>query len=558
MKYFFIAFCSLIFIVGCRKENEGPQEYTTDYYAFDSLDKNGTNAQLFLNNIYADMPTGFGRIGGDFLDAATDDAIPSRDGVTIETFTYAKLNNNNNPDDAWSKSYASIRKVNVFLSKVGVVPVPAQLPFWRAESRFLRALFYFELLKRYGGVPLIGDSIFQPTDNIQYKRNSFSDCVNYIVTECDSIKTMARKEPISSSDWGKASRGAVLALRSRVLLYAASPLFNGGVPAGASPDQQAVMGYPTYDATRWTKAAQAANDLITLNVYSLETALGNPFLNRQNTEVILSFLRSTTTDLETNNGPVGFSLNAIGYGQTSPTQDLVNAFGMTNGKAITDATSGYNPATPYVGRDARLASTVLYNTAPWLSRPLQTFEGGLDKPNLHVTQTKTGYYLRKFLGNFTASTQYSVQNHNFPIFRYAEILLNYAEAQNESAGPTVDVYTILKNIRKRAGIIIGTDGLYGLKAAMTQSDMRTTIQNERRVEMAFEEQRYWDLRRWKLSDQVLNKNLTGLIITKDALGNFTYQNNAVFPIVFPTKMFLYPVPYSELIRDNNLVQNYGW
>ena len=560
MKYLLIITIALVaFLPACRKQNAGPVEMYTPGRVFDSLDKNGTNAQLYLSNIYADMPRGFNRIDNDMLEAATDDAMPSRDGSNIQIFTRGNLTITNNPDDSWSQNYASIRKVNILLANIGVVPVPAQVPFWKAEARFLRALFYFELLKRYGGVPIIGDSVFNGGDRIAMKRNTFDSCVNYIVSECDNIKGAVKTEPLAASDWGRVSRGAVLALRSRVLLYAASPLYNGGVPSGASPEQQSYAGYPSFDANRWNKAAIAANDLIALNVYSLEATFNNAFLNRQNKEVILSYLRATTTDLETNNGPIGYSLQAAGFGNTSPTQDLVDAFGMLNGKAITEAGSGYNPNDPYTGRDPRLANTVLYNNAAWLSRALQTFEGGLDKPNTNRVQTKTGYYMRKFLGNFATSTVYSAQNHNFPLFRIAETMLNYAEALNEYSGPVVQVYTTLINIRKRAGIAAGSDSKYGLGATLTKDQMREVIRNERRVEMAFEEQRYWDLRRWKIAETVLNKNLTGMKITKNTNGTFSYQTFAAGQITFVApKMYQYPVPYTEIITNTNLTQNFGW
>lgn len=559
MKYIFSIIIISLFALSCKRENAGPAERYTDYYVFDSLDKVGTATQQFLNNIYADMPTGFNRIDGDLLDAATDDAIPSRFGATVQILSNGSLSSTTNPDGAWSKSYASIRKVNLFLSKVDVVPKPDEVKFWKAEARFLRALFYFELVKRYGGVPLIGDKVFDPTENIQLKRNTFAECVDYIVSECDSIKTKVKQEPIAATDFGRASRGSVLALKSRVLLYAASPLFNGGVPAAATDEQKALMGYPTYDVERWNKAAQAANDLLTLNVYTLETTYNNVFLNRKNNEVILPYLRSTTTDLETNNGPVGYTQGSIGFGNTSPTQDLVDAFPMANGKSITDPTSGYNAANPYNSRDPRLANTVLYNNASWLSRPLETFEGGRDKPNGSGVQTRTSYYLRKFLGNFSTATQYSAQNHNFPIFRIAEVMLNYAEALNEYSGPVAAVYTNLINLRKRAGIAAGSDSKYGLSASLTKDQMRDVIRNERRIEMAFEEQRYWDARRWKIAEQVFNKTLSGMKVTKQAANTFTYQVVPVAPIVFlAPKMYLYPIPFGELAKDANLIQNFGW
>jgi len=561
MRYIIPTLLAIFIMVGCKKYTNGPAENYTEDYVFDSLDKSGINAQQVLANIYADMPNGFNRIGGDVLDAATDDAMPSRNGTTIETVAFSNVTAANHPDGAWSKNYGGIRKVNLFMSKVDIVPKPDEIKIWKGEARFLRALFYFELLKRYGGVPLVGDKVFSSNEDIQLPRNTFEECVNYIVSECDAIKGVVRAEPISTTDFGKVSRGAVLALKSRVLLYAASPLYNGGVPSGATAEQKALMGYPTYDAERWNKAAQAANDLLTLNVYPLEATYNNVFLNRRNNEAILPWLRGTTTDIENNNGPVGFAQGNLGNGVTSPTQELVDAFPMLNGKGINDAGSGYNAAKPYDNRDPRLANTVLRNGSTWLNRPIQTFEGGLDKPNRGGVQTRTSYYMRKFMGNFSTSATYSAQNHNFVIFRTAEIMLNYAEALNEYGGPSANVATQLINLRKRAGLTAGADNRYGIPAlaSLTKDQMRDLIRNERRIEMAFEEQRYWDARRWKIAEQVFNKNLTGMKVTDIGGGNVAYQSFVAGKIIFQApKMYYYAIPYSELTKNTKLIQNFGW
>jgi len=243
---------------------------------------------------------------------------------------------------------------------------------------------------------------------------------------------------------------------------------------------------------------------------------------------------------------------------------IIIPFPGLNGRDITDPVSGFVATNPYANRDPRLASTVLYNGVNWLSRPLQTYEGGLDKPNNNSTQTKTGYYLRKHLGNFATATLYSAQPHNFPIFRYAEVLLNYAEARNEYlTTPDASVYKVLQDIRKRALITAGTTPgyLYGLKTSgMTKDEMRIAIRNERRIEMAFEEQRFWDLRRWKTAETVLNKDLNGMIITRNATtGALTYQKAVVGKISFANpRMYFYPIPYAEITKNTNLVQNTGW
>jgi hypothetical protein len=563
MKKLIIALVSILSLAGCAKIEDGPLEKITENYVFDPTDKNGFYAEQFLNNIYSILPNGYNRIGGDILDAATDDAMPSQTGGSIERFTTSSLSPLVNPDNQWTRSYEGIRKVNIFLASIDVVPVPAKIPFWKAEARFLRAMFYFELVKRYGGVPLVGDAILDAEAPANFKRNSFEETINYIVSECDAIKGAVRPDPLAAGDYGRISNGVVLALKARTLLYAASPLFNGE-NIGASAEQKLLQGYAAFDRERWNKAAQAANELIATGKFKIDgVPYNNVFLVRKNDEVILGYLRNNGTDVETNNGPVGYAL-ASAQGRTSPTQDLVDAFPALNGRPITDPISGYSATNPYASRDPRFASTVLYNGVAWLSRPLQTFEGGLDKPNKNNAQTRTGYYMKKFLGNFATATLYSAQPHNFPIFRYAEVMLNYAEAQNEYLTvPDASVYKVLQDIRKRAGITAGNVAgySYGLKSSgMTRDEMRTAIRNERRIEMAFEEQRFWDLRRWKIAETALNANLNGMIITRDpATSALTYTKSVVGKITFANpKMYFFPIPYSEITKNSNLVQNTGW
>lgn len=559
-KLIYIACLLALFTTACKKNIENqPLDQLTEDRVFDPSDSSGVYAQQYLNDVYAtSLPTGFNRIGGNLLDAATDDAMSSQEGTSIENLQKGQINSGSNPDDAWAKSYTNIQKINNFLAKIDIVPRDAATKtLWKADVRFLRALTYFELIKRYGGVPIIGDAVYTINDKPQPKRNTFEECVNYIVNECDAIKTIERADPVATADWGRISRGIVYTLKAKVLNYAASPLFNGN-----SASTNGLQGYTAFDKERWGKAAQAAKDVINLNIYGLETSYATLFVTRRSTiakpEVILAYLRATTSDIETSNGPVGFFNAASGDGKTSPTQDLVDAFPMSNGKAITDAASGYNPATPYTGRDPRMQQTVLYNGITWLTKPLETFQGGISNPSRNVIKTKTSYYLRKFMADFSASTQYAVKDHNFVIFRYADVLLMNAEALNEyNSSPTAEVYQVLKDIRKRAGIAAGTDGNYGLKAVMTQAEMRDAIMNERRIEMAFEEQRYWDLRRWKTAETVLNKTLSGMKITKVGTG-FTYEKVAAGQAVFPSRMYLYPIPYNEVSKNPNLIQNTGW
>lgn len=556
---------ALLVITGsCRKYETQPKDWFTSDLTFDSLDKNGTVTAYDLNNIYTYLPNGYSSIDGDYLDAGTDDALPSRLNATVESYSKGTVSLTNNPDPYWKNAWYGIRGANVFLKNVGRTPISVtNMQYWKAEARFLRAYYYWELLKRYGGVPLLGDTILGLNDNIEFPRATYAQTVDYIVNECTAIKDSLRPDPAADGEWGHASKGAAVALKCRVLLYAASPLFNGG---GIESDatKKALTGYTTYDATRWQKVADAVTEFKALGYYALVTGTAptnfiNVFINKKNTEIIFAKQNANTYTAEINQSPVGYVVsNQQSYGLTSPSQNLVDAFPMKNGLAITDAASGYSASAPYTGRDPRLDATVFYNGLTWLSRPVQTFQGGLDKPDNPATaqvQTRTGYYMRKFLGNFTASTAFSNTSHNFPIFRFAEILLTNAEALNELGQVENAVAEIIK-LRTRAGITAGSNSRYGIKVGITQTEMRDLIRNERRIELAFEEHRFWDLRRWKMAAQVMNAPITGMKITNGT--PLTYQVVTVANPVFVNRLYHMPIPYDEILKNPKLIQNEGW
>ncbi len=549
----------------CTKYEEEPKDWFTSALTFDTLDQNGVIAGFNLNNIYTYIPDGFNRISGDFLDAATGDALPSRYNTLVENYTKGAVTVVNNPDPYWGNSYYGIRRSSIFLQSIDRVPMAAATKtIWKAEARFLRAFFYWELLKRYGGVPLLGDNILSMDDNIALPRNTFEQTVNYIISECDAAKADLRADNVSTSDFGRVTKGAAVALKCRVLLYAASPLFNGG-GIESDPVKKALTGYPTADPTRWQKVVDAVTEFNALGTYFKLVTSGTPtaftsvFINKMNTEIIFAKQVANNANLENSQSPVGFVAgNVRSQGMTSPTQNFVDAFPMLNGMTINEAGSGYDAASPYANRDPRLSATVFHNGATWLSRTVQTYQGGLDRPSdnaVSTIQTRTGYYLRKFLGNFGSSTAYSSQSHNFPIFRYAEIILNHAEALNELNQVEAAVNQI-KTLRARAGIAAGTNTRYGIKAAITQTEMRELIRNERRIELAFEEHRFWDIRRWKIADQVLNTTLNGIRITNGT--PLTYQVVPVATSKFETRLYHMPIPLDEINKNTQLIQNEGW
>ena len=576
---FFLGLVVILMSFSCEDDFETvPVEDFTLDFVFSSTDSLGTQAKKYLNTVYSQMESGHNRINpnsfnaGDYLDAASDDAISSsldqnNPALRLATGRYTAASRVED-EIKWGFYYEGIRTSSTFITNIDRVPLrgtvmggDGPIPLiraWKAEAKFIRALHYFELVKRYGGVPLIGDEPRELGDDLELPRNTFEETIDYIVGELDGIKDSLRVRPVANpaSDAHVVTKGAALALKTRVLLYAASPLFNGGnIDSGNS-----LTGYTDYDVNRWQAAADAAREFMNdLSYYSLNGDFANVFITEGNPEVIFFRQEGENTQVELNNGPVGFTAPNDGAGRTSPTQNLVEAFPMLDGKEIGDPTSvyTYDPLNQYDFRDPRLELTILHNNSSWLNTDLETFVGGVNNPNSAIQKTKTSYYLRKFMGEFENTDSYASVSHDWIMFRYAEILLNFAEAQNEVSGPSSEVYQVLIDLRARAGIEPGENRMYGLKKGMNQDQMRKAIHKERRLEMAFEEQRYWDIRRWKAAEEIYSHPFHGLVITRSG-PVLNYNVVDVLNPTFETRRYLYPIPYEEVINNDNMVQNPGW
>ncbi len=479
---------------------------------------------------------------------------------------------------AYNKSFANIRRANIYLANVDKSPISAALKRQsKAEARFLRAWYYSILIKHFGGVSLIGDKLYGTNDIIDIPRNSYDECVNYIVSELDAA-AIDLPANYNSQNFGRVTSVSCKALKSRVLLFAASPLFNGG-NIGKNDAQKKVVGYASFEVARWTKAAAAAKeslDIADANGYALyDDVTANPlpgqsfgkvFTLRKNSEFLLNGMAAGSKTLEGALLPVS---RGVTTPQAIPSQNLVDAFGMNNGKPITDPTSGYNPANPYINRDPRLGYTVIWNQMLWynnatgnkqpVSTHINTQDGWSTKTGEAGLTYATGYYWRKMMDDGSANNGGPTLQRTWGLIRYAEIMLNYAEASNESDNIT-PAYEMLKLLRKRAGIIAGADGLYGLKAAMSKDEMRLVIQNERQVELAYEGMRFFDVRRWKIAMEKFNFTMTGMQITKTG-NNYTYNivpitNNAVR--VFKESNYFFPIDQGEISRVPVLIQNPGY
>lgn len=572
---------------GYEKE---PVEQFTLSYLFSRVDSAGVQSRRFLNNLYYEhLYSGFNRVGGDFLDAASDDAVSinNNDPTVYQLFVgrYSALSRLS--DMGWGEYYRGIRKANILINNIDVVPFNIKYinalgevkPLnytMKAEARFLRAHSYFELVKRYGGVPLVGDKVYELEDDIELPRSSFAQCIDYIVRELDEIKDELRTLPMEDAgDFAHApTKEACMAMKARVLLYAASPLFN---EKPVEPGNE-LIGYASYDRERWSLAAQAAKDLMdmfgpnggkTLDLANNYRNIFTEFYDPSNNPELIFFRPvGRGKGIEVTNGPLGFSGEAMGNGRTNPTQNLVESFPMKDGRVPNESKKyPYNSEnSPYKDRDPRLEFTVLHHDAYWLNTQLKTNLGGTHNPS-GAEYSQTCYYMAKFMKDYKAAEKYDGEAlHLWSIYRYGEVLLNYAEALNEyQSAPSQEVYDAIIALRKRAGIEEG-DGkpeaddkeyVYGLKKSMTQEEMRTIIQNERRIEMAFEEQRYWDIRRWRIAEEVFKKPLEGLNI--QIIGSSTnYSEIDIMSTTFDVKRYFYPIPYSEVIKNENMVQNPNW
>ena len=491
-----------------------------------------------LNRGYTFLQEGYNRYGGAMLAAGSDEAVNSNLNSAINIFNNGTWSSLRTLDDNYAINYNGLRQVNVFLensNRANIIP-KTDIPRLRGEAFFLRAYFHFELWKRYGGI-VLANRVFEINENLDLPRNTSDETLTQILKDCDSAAVKLPLSPVQygAGDKGRATKAAALALKSRALLYAASPLNN-----------------TTNSIALWQKAAAASKELIDTKAHSLLASYANipNFTNAAyNVEVIFATAANLRNDIEINNAPISYNGAS---GLTNPTQELVDAYEMKNGLPITDPASGYNPNDPYKDRDPRFALSIIYNGSTFKGTAVNTTVGGKDGLGVSVNATKTGYYMRKFLSESASWNQTTNATVRRPwvIFRYAEILLNYAEAQNEAAGPDATVYDAINQIRKRAGLPDLTTGL-------SKDQMRFKIRNERRVELAFEEHRFFDVRRWKSGDADLGKPVTGIRITNNGTAN-VYERFTVESRVFNERMYRYPIPQAEINNTTKLLQNPGY
>jgi starch-binding outer membrane protein, SusD/RagB family len=547
-------------------------------------------AETFLNDIYIGMGHGLYEI---MLASITDEAhfIHNYNTEKVVQATISSSDRGAMGDGRlnhfdWSDNYFRIRQTNIFLQNIDETDFDQALKDrMKGEAHFLRAYFYHNLMRMYGGVPLI-TQVYGLSDEYEVARNTFEETVDFVVADAQAAAELLPLDH-SGDDVGRPTRGAALALRARVLTYAASDLYN------ENPGGIAETGYTTaQDRTAlWRAAKDAAQDVIDLGEYELfrptpaspEEAAENYadlFLQKTSSEAIMSrfFLvnRGDGYQPGLHNGPNGYH----NWGGNTPIQNLVDDYLMADGSQF-DWSNPAHAAAPYENRDPRFYASILHDGAEWRDRPadvveldpygiIQTFReltlpdgstvGGLDTrdgPIEDWNDAYSGYYIKKFIDP-NVNHQFVRQEIPWIFFRYAEVLLNYVEASIE-LGELGDAVTVLNQIRRRAG-------MPEVSGALSQDALRDIYRRERRIEMAFEEQRFFDVRRWMTAPVEMNEDAGGINIflnganrvDRETWTNFRYEPRIIQERTWDDKMYFIPIHRDEINRNGMIVQNPGY
>ncbi|MCI1685578.1 MAG: RagB/SusD family nutrient uptake outer membrane protein [Prevotella sp.] len=555
----------------------------------DYMDKNASYAEGVLGNAYTRIPCG----SFSFDDVATDDAISNDPTDNYRKMAAGTWTSDNNPEEKWRNCRAAIKYINLFLSRAENVQwatdtIASHMYKDRemGEAYGLRAMYMFYLLQAHAGYSLDGTLLGIPivtgpettNGNFNIPRNTFKECIQAINNDCSKALSLLPTKYIDGGEIpakyqkigatqneydrvfgakfnGRMDGAIVEAFRSKAALLAASPAFNAnsGVTWAEAANSAAIVldrigGVGGMDPKGWTW-------------YANTTEIDGLKNGSCPAEVMWRGEKSQDNTWEAKNFPPSL----YGRGRINPTQNFVDAFPMANGYPITDSESGYNASDPYSNRDPRLAAYVVLNgsTEGVDNTVITTASDGSTKDALNKvngSSTRTGYYLRKLLRQDVNLNPTSVtkQYHYTPRIRYTEIFLDYAEAANEAWGPTgtgghaYSAYDVIKAIRSRAGVGKDNGDAYLESIKNDKDKMRQLIRNERRIELSFEGFRFWDLRRWKSN---LNETTTGMDINS---ANNTYKKIDVDTRNYKDYQYYGPIPYSEVLKFNQLIQNKGW
>ncbi|MCW9706481.1 RagB/SusD family nutrient uptake outer membrane protein [Fodinibius salsisoli] len=494
--------------------------------------------------------------------------------------------------EMWSNYYQGIRSATYFMQNVDQCRACDQgrIIRYKAEARALRAIFYYNLMKIYGPVVMFGNELLPPDaslDQVQKKRTPYDEGVDFVVNQLDSASIDLPATPPNNAYYGRMTKPYLQGIKSNLLLLAASPLYNGNTDYASlqNPDGTQLISQQ-YDESKWERAANAAKEFIdeyvpgTFSLYRKNGPDGqfSPYLSTRdvvledwNSEIIMARPGAGVDQYAKTPYHSGSASENRGAGGLGATQTIVDAYFMENGRPIDDPQSGYQESgfsdyqapydsearrtyNPWTNREPRFYVGITYNGSQWLNtdpQPIITktwYEGNSGKRIGGNDYTPTGYIVRKNVGVGSGNT-------TIPMMRLAEIYLNYVEALNEYDPGNPDILEYLNRIRNRAGI--PEYGSENLPAPSSQELMREAIRHERQVELAFEDKRYFDTRRWKIAEETAGGPKYGMDINATPESEF-YNEVAFEERIFEQKHYLYPIPQDEVNIDANLVQNPGW
>lgn len=589
-KYILFSFLMSLFVISSCSDNFLETE-PLDEFADGAVWGDQSLSQAFINNIYERLDQTFtqGRLKAMLVDEAH-----YRGNTASLQFNRSQLTadgipawGNNQSFSSWNDLYKSIRFANMFLENADRIPAEEHvLNRMKGEAFFLRAYLYHQLMRQYGGVPIIS-RVYGLVDEFTLPRGTLEETVDFIIADLDQAVDLL-PESYSGNDIGRATRGAALALKSRVLVRAASDLYNTTVfPDYSHPELISFVGGSRTE--RWQAAKDASKAVMDLGLYSLyktDPAPGEDiveninqlFISKNNEEDI--FLRYFTLKDNVQIGLVSGPNGWHNWGTNAPLGDLVDDYAMADGSRF-DWNNPVHAARPYENREPRFYATILYEGAKWRPRPeylrAEEPEGiiqvgkweiwdaatnsvqikhGLDtrqSPIENWNGSYTGYYSRKFIDP-QYDHQYIRQDVPYRFIRYTEVVLNYVEACIE-LGEYEEARLHLNSVRRRAGLPPVTE---------SGDALRDIYRLERRIELALEDHRIWDVRRWVAGPEAYDKSVTRAEVVYKLLPNKTTDSIPTITHVplesheWIDKAYFFPILRDELNRNELLIQNPGY
>ncbi len=559
---------------------------------------NADMAQGVLISVYEQVMITPDAWDNNFLDAATDNALTRNYDSNVYRAGQGGFSYSTNPLGNWSSCYNAFQKIHTFLDKGLTDDVRYDLPNdandkaikkrLKGEAYFLRAWVGFQLLQHYGGktddgsvlgYPIVTKFI-EPEESAHpenFARNTYEECVEQIIEDCETAMELlplnmeGNDAIVGDATFGRASGLAAAALKSRVLVYAASPAYQpDNIVKINGMGNYEVVDTKAYEA-KWATAANYAWEVLQLSgmngVDGYKALVATDLYNggdNQSKEFLFRTFVGKSCGMEERHYPPFY----YGDARTVPSHNLAAAFPAKNGYPIDDPRSNYDKNDPYaLERDNRFNLNIYYHGRKFGANEsyIDVSEGGKDSQSCDEKATRSGYYLAKFMNvdvaDFIKPLEKQNSRHYYPLLRKAEVWFNFAEAANEAWGPkgmgtgvSSSAYDVIKMIRQKSGGI--TDVAYLDETAASADAFRGMIQNERRIEFAFENHRFWDLRRWLLP---LDEAMLGMSVTRADSGNDIFEVKTIEQRPLKDVRYYYlPLPYEELRKNPNLKNNMGW